>query len=226
MTKVKVFSAIIIMAAVLMTTTGEAQTPPPQSEYLNYDPFLKAIHDGQIEQVRHFIDQGADLKKRDTAGRTALLIAAFQSHESIFEILVAAGSDVNEVEYSQYDAVTIAAVANDVEMLRLALKLGGNPKNTTSPYQGTALIASAHLGHVQVVNILLEAGSNIDHVNNLGWTALLEAVILGDGGPNYVEIVNDLLAHGADKSIADRQGVTPLMHARQSNYREIEKLLR
>src|ERR1700681_582458 len=81
--------------------------------------------------------------------------------------------------------VTIAAVANDVEMLRIALTGGGSAKNITSPYDGTALIAAAHLGHAAVVRLLIDAGAALDHVHNLGWTALIEAVILGDGGKNH-----------------------------------------
>ena len=65
--------------------------------------------------------------------------------------------------------------------------------------------------------ILLQAGLHVDHVNNLGWTALLEAVILGDGGPVYQEIVGLLVDAGA-KQIPDRDGVTPLEHARQRGF--------
>ncbi|MFD1733280.1 hypothetical protein ACFSC4_22260 [Deinococcus malanensis] len=46
----------------------------------------------------------------------------------------------------------------------------------------------------------------MNHVNHLGWTALLEAVILGDGGKVHTEIVRELLIHGADRSIGDREG--------------------
>lgn len=54
---------------------------------------------------------------------------------------------------------------------------------------------------------------------------MLEAVILGDGGPRHVETVRRLLAAGADRQIADKDGVTVLEHARQRGYREMEALL-
>ena len=38
----------------------------------------------------------------------------------------------------------------------------------------------------------------MDHVNNLGWTALIEAVILGDGGARHTRIVAALIKAGAD----------------------------
>jgi ankyrin repeat protein len=65
------------------------------------------------------------------------------------------------------------------------------------------------------VQALIDAGAPLDHVNNLGWTAVIEAVVLGDGGPRHVATVKALVAAGASKVIADRGGVTPLEHARR-----------
>ncbi len=94
-----------------------------------------------------------------------------------------------------------------------------------SPYDGTALIAAAHLGHAGIVKELIAAGAPLDHVNNLGWTALMEAVVLGDGGPRHAETVQALLEAGANPGIADRQGVTPLQHAHMRGYARIVTLL-
>ena len=73
---------------------------------------------------------------------------------------------------------------------------------------------------------LLQTGIDIDHVNNLGWTALLEAIILGNGSATYIEIVRLLIEAGADPNLADGQGITPLAHATSRNYTEIASLLR
>jgi ankyrin repeat protein len=107
----------------------------------------------------------------------------------------------------------------------LALALGASPRNVTSRYDGTALIAAAHLGHDGVVRALILAGAPLDHVNNLGWTALIEAVILGDGGPRHVATVRALVDAGARRGLADRQGTTALAHARQRRYDEIVRIL-
>ena len=53
----------------------------------------------------------------------------------------------------------------------------------------------------------------------------MEAIILGNGGKEHIEITDLLLKHGADPNIADRNGVTPLMHAKEKEYKEIETLL-
>jgi ankyrin repeat protein len=78
--------------------------------------------------------------------------------------------------------------------LEAALKLGNRATNVTSRYDGTALIAAAHLGHVEVVRILVKAGAPLDHVNNLGWTALIESIVLGDGGARHTATLDALVA--------------------------------
>lgn len=125
-----------------------------------------------------------------------------------------------------YDVLTIAAVADDPEMVSLAMRLGNRADLVTSVYDGTALIAAAHLGHAEVVRRLIAVGAPLDHVNNLGWTALIEAVILGDGGQGHTDTVRALVEAGADVSIADREGLTPLRHAEAREYVRIVRILR
>ena len=108
----------------------------------------------------------------------------------------------------------------------MAIELGNDPTLITSVYDGTALIAAAHLGHDEVVRHLVDGGAPLDHVNNLVWTALMEAVVLGDGGPDHIKTVQILVEAGADKSIPDRDGLTPLEHAVSRGYAEIVELLK
>ena len=139
--------------------------------------------------------------------------------------LVAAGADANALENDYYDIVTIAAVANDIETLRLGLQLGCRADNVTSRYDGTALIAAAHLGHVEVVETLIAAGAPLDHVNNLGWTALIESIVLGDGGARHTQTLQALVEAGANVNLADAGGQTPLALARGHGYRQMSEIL-
>jgi ankyrin repeat protein len=110
-------------------------------------------------------------------------------------------------------------------MLRIALAGGGKATNVTSPYDGTALIAAAHLGHAEVVRTLIAAKAPLDHVNNLGWTALIESIVLGDGGKNHTDTLEALVKAGANLNLADRNGTTPLGLARGRGYKEMVAVL-
>jgi hypothetical protein len=105
------------------------------------------------------------------------------------------------------------------------LELGGSAKIGTGRYDGTALIAAAHLGHAEVVRRLIAAGAPLDHVNNLGWTAIIESIVLGDGGTRHTATLKALIDAGANPNIADRGGVTPLRLARDRGYREMVAVL-
>lgn len=202
-----------------------AQIPPSAEEVERYRGLHAAAARDDGPEIGRLLAAGANLEARDGHGRTALHVAAFNSHAAAARALAAGGAQVNALDAQRYDIVTISAVKNDVTMLRLALALGTSPRNVTSPYEGTALIAAAHLGHDEVVRELIRAGAPLDHVNNLGWTALLEAVILGDGGPRHVAVLRALVQGGANRDLPDRQGVSALEHARRRGYHEMVAVL-
>jgi ankyrin repeat protein len=185
-----------------------------------YTGLHRAAAYGELAQVKP-----GNIDVKDGYGRTPLHVAAFRRQHQAMRALVVAGANPNALENDRYDIVTIAAVANDIPTLKLALELGASAKNVTSRYDGTALIAAAHLGHAEVVRILIAAGAPLDHVNNLGWTALMESIVLGNGGARHTEILKALLDAGADPNIADRSGVTPLAHARARGYVQMARLL-
>ncbi len=126
----------------------------------------------------------------------------------------------------RYDIVTIAAGRRRrADAQDGARRAAARPTNITSPYDGTALIAAAHLGHDEVVRTLIAAGAPLDHVNNLGWTALIESIVLGDGGKRHVACLEALVKAGANVNIADRSGATPLALAKRRGYGEMVAIL-
>lgn len=216
---------VIAAAFFLGLSYASAQTPPGAGEIARFTGLNAAAHANNAAAIAALAASGADANLRDERQRTAVHIAAHASAGAALEALAAAGADMNLLDDELYDPITIAAVANDLDFVKLAIKLGGNPAAITSIYVGTALISAAHLGHAEVVAELIRAGAPLDHVNNLGWTALIEAVILGDGGPDHIQVVRSLVEAGADKNIADRSGVTPLVHARARGYADMVALL-
>ncbi|MET0541730.1 MAG: ankyrin repeat domain-containing protein [Variovorax sp.] len=195
-----------------------AQVPPTATEAQAYTGLHQAAWRGDLPQLRAAIRNGADLQARDSHGRTPLHVAAFAQQRDAISVLAQAGAKLDLLENDRYDAVTIAAVADDPDTLAVLLSLGASAKQTTSRYDGTALIAAAHLGHDEVVRQLIGAGAPLDHVNNLHWTALIESIVLGNGGPRHQRTLALLVDAGANLQLADRQGNTPLRLAQSRGY--------
>lgn len=222
--------AALVFAALLLTAGGlaapaAAQVPPAAAEVLAYEGLHQAAWRGDLPRLKALIEGGADLGARDGRGRTPLHVAAYARQREAIRTLAKAGAKLDVLEDDRYDAVTIAAVADDTATLSLLLSLGASARQTTSRYDGTALIAAAHLGHDEVVRRLIAAGAPLDHVNNLHWTALIESIVLGDGGPRHQRTLAALVDAGADLRLADRQGNTPLALARARGYSAmVEKL--
>ena len=156
-----------------------------------------------------------------------LLDAAYDNDVAAARALIADGADVNVKDTSEQSAYLIATseVGPGTELLELTLANGAHVNDKDS-YNGTGLIRAAERGHAEICRRLLRADIDKDHVNRLGWTALLEAVMLGDGGPDHVATVRVLVEGGVDTTIADREGVTPLEHAERRGYAEIARILR
>jgi ankyrin repeat protein len=171
-----------VLAGLLLPASTDAQTPPTAQEIAAYTGLHAAAAKGDADEIARLAKAGANLEARDGHGRTPLMVAAFRRDVATARTLIEAGADLNALESQAYDVITIAAVLDDLEMLKLAIASGGNTRAITSPYKGTALIAAAHLGHARGRRRPVAGKAPLDHVNNLGWTALIEAIVLGDGG--------------------------------------------
>jgi ankyrin repeat protein len=211
--------------ALLAPTMATAQVPPTASEVARYSGLHAAAHKGDIAELERLIAAKADLNTRDPYGRTPLHVATHAGKIDAIRVLAKAGAKLGLLEKDRYDAVTIAAVANNEDALRALLAAGASAKLTTSRYDGTALIAAAHLGHTGVVKQLIAAGAPLDHVNNLHWTALIESIVLGDGGPRHTETLRALVSAGANLQLADRNGNTPLRLAKGRGYKAMVEIL-
>ena len=208
-----------------MPFAASAQVPPSATERGAYQGLFLAAARGDAAEIARLVAAGSTVDARDSYARTPLHVAAyFRQHEAM-RALVKAGADPNALERDRYDIVTIAAVADDVRTLETALAIGARATNVTSRYDGTALIAAAHLGHDAVVRTLIRAGAPLDHVNNLGWTAVIESIVLGDGGTRHVATLKALIDAGANVNLADRSGTTPLALARGRGFGEMVALL-
>ena len=165
-------------------------------------------------------------ERGDTVDRQ-LLAAAYRNDVNAARKLVADGADVNAKDGSEQSAYLIATseIGDDPRLLELTLAAGADVDAKDS-YNGTGLIRAAERGYERIVRRLLRTDIDLDHVNRLGWTALLEAIILGEGGRAHTATVRLLVDAGADVNLPDQDGTTPLDHARQRDVKAIERILR
>jgi uncharacterized protein len=207
-----------VLAALALSGCGGGDDRPAGGE------LARAAGRGDLEAVNGLLRRCASPDDRGEGDRTAVTAAAYAGSPAVVRALVDAGADVDLQDDTRSNAFLAVGETGNVDVLREVLR--GRPDlMRTNRFGGTALIPAADRGHVEMVRALLQTDVDIDHVNDLGWTALLEAVILGDGGPAHQEIVRLLVAAGARTDLADRDGVTPLEHARSRGYDEIAQLL-
>ncbi len=171
------------------------------------------------------LDAGDDIDARDGLGRTALLLAVEHGHAEIAGTLLARGASVNAQAANRDTPWLLAGAAGRTQILELMLSRAPD-LSIRNRFGGDALIPACERGHVDTVRLLTTRTKiDVNHVNDLGWTCLLEAAILGDGGPRHQEVARLVLAAGANPGLADREGVSPLAHARRRGHAEVAGII-
>ena len=135
------------------------------------------------------------------------------------------GADVNAKDSTQQSAYLISTSEGYLDLLELTLANGADLTSLDS-YRGTGLIRAGERGHADIVGRLLQSGIDVNHVNRPGWTALDEAIVYGDGGPDYVDTVRALVAGAADLQRVAGDGRTPIQHAADTGQDDVVTTLR
>lgn len=185
---------------------------------------LEAADRGDVSTINRTMMAGGSVHVRDDLGRTPLHLAVAADKLEAFKLLLAEGADINVVAHDLDTPWLLAGARGRTDMLRLMIPKGPD-LSKRNRYGGNALIPACHHGHVETVKLLLTTKIAVDHINSLGWTCLLEAVILSDGGAKHQEIIRLVLKAGANPNIADKKGDTALSHARARGFTQIIAIL-
>ncbi|KPE49255.1 ankyrin repeat domain-containing protein [Chryseobacterium indologenes] len=217
---------IFLLAFGSMTACEVKPDGSPKENRMEQKDIIGLVKKNDLAAVKSALDKGADVNTKDRIGRSLLLIATREKQVEMAKLLVSYKADVN-LQDDQLDSPFLyAGASGQTELVKLFLENGAR-FDVFNRYNGTALIPACERGHVETVKILVKTkGFPVNHVNRLGWTALMEAVILGNGTQKYQEIVQVLKDNGADLSIPDHSGKTPLQHAESMGFGEIARILK
>ena len=215
----------IVLSMVLLLSCSSKKKELKEDSMVSNKAIFEAVYNGDKNQLVDILEKSTSLEIKNDQGRTPLMEAVYNKNNEIATLLINAGADVNAQDNMKNSPFLYAGAEGNMEIVKLALENGVNFK-IYNRYGGTALIPAAEKGHLEVVKLLVNwLNFPKDHVNNLGWTALLEAVILSDGGQVHIDIVAALIKGGCDVNIRDKNGMTSLMHAKKQGYAEMVKLL-
>ncbi|KIA97394.1 ankyrin [Flavobacterium sp. KMS] len=196
-----------------------------KTEKMNSKTLFEAVETRDVVSVTTLLKEKLSLEIKNKDGETPLMRAVYDNNNEIARLLIEAGADVNAQDDMLNSPFLYAGAEGNLEVVKLALQHGVNFR-VYNRYGGSALIPAAEKGHLEVVKLLVNTPNfPIDHINNLKWTALLEAVLLSDGGAVHVSIVKALIDGGCNVNIGDKYGVTPLGHAKKLGYTEMIKIL-
>lgn len=186
---------------------------------------VKAVENNDVSLVKKLLQAGSDVETRDNKNRSLLLIATYNNNIEMAQTLLDAGANVNTQDNIKDSPFLYAGAQGKLELVKLFLNYNPDFK-IYNRFGGSALIPAAEKGHPEVVKLLANTpGYPIDHVNNLGWTALMEAIVLGSGGSVHTQIVQELVDAGADINIPDSDGISALTHAKRKGFTKIAEIL-
>lgn len=189
------------------------------------DEFLPGAEQGQPAVLKSCLAKGVDINVSNRQGRTAIILASLHQHYECVALLIDAGADIDQQDQTCVNPFLLSCLNNDLTLLRLMLPARPD-LNRLTRFGGVGITPACEKGHLEIVRELLaRTDINVNHTNFVGWTPLLEAIVLNDGGERRQQIIKLLLEHGANPHMTDKYGKTPLELARDKGYHDIAALL-
>jgi ankyrin repeat protein len=183
--------------------------PPPELH--------RAASSGNIKVVRELLRRGADINATDSMLHTPLMLASAGGHAAVVKYLLRKNGDADRQNYMGETALMLAVQSEQPEVVRLLLRKGASPAVTDNK-GWTALMLSRSPA---LSTLLIREGADVDYrVTGNGITALMVAAQEGN-----IDLVRILIQAGAEKGLADHNGLSALDYALQRGHKEIETIL-
>lgn len=224
-----------LLATVLFTTSttllASCTSDKQNNELIDMEnpterDLFRAVDSNNLSAVKELIEnKNINIEARNSKGETPLMRAVYTKNNAIAFYLMENGANVNAQDNILNSPFLYAGAEGNFAVAERALQHGAD-FTIYNRYNGTALIPAAEKGHLDVVILLVNTPNYpINHVNRLGWTAIMEAIVLGNGNKTQTAIVKALIDGGVDVNITDSDGRTPLYHAKKRGFKEMVKLL-
>lgn len=214
-----------IILLFLFLSNFNSTVHPTKAASMTNQTLVNFVQNNDLAAVKAALKNGADVNTADVQKNSLLLIATRNSFTAMAQLLVSYGADVNQQSTNLDCAFLYAGASGQTELVQLFLENGAR-FDIFNRYNGSALIPACERGHIATVRLLANTENYpINHVNKLGWTALMEAIVLGDGSEKFQQVIEILKKAGAKLDIPDHDGITPIQHAKERGFDEIVKIL-
>lgn len=199
----------LLVAGLLLLTACEKPDPPTIGLYL-------AVQRGDIDQIERHIKWGSDMEQADAEGRRPLHLAADKGRYVIAKVLVRNGAEIDALDLQGRSPLHAALMSGRTQVAELLIRQGAR----TDADQLLEQVVANGVADRDVVELLLQQGADINHVNAAGLSPLLQAIANDDR-----LLVKILIGHGADVNQPSNDGRVPLALATERQNGDIIRLL-
>lgn len=196
---------------VILLLHGACTEPPEPTESL-----YRAVHSGNLDQLKRHIYWKTDINQFDTDGYTPLQVVSRDGRWTFAETLIQHGADVNKVAPGKQSALVLALLNEKIQVADLLIKKGAS-FNADDLLMTTV---ESGVSSRDLYRLLARTGSNFNMLSDSGQTPLTLAINRQDR-----TTARDLINAGADVNLANGNGETPLMLAQKLQQQEIVTLL-
>lgn len=187
---------------------------------------LSAVERGEVAAARTLLQQGTHTAARNKAGRTLLIIAVGRGDLEMAKLLVQAGASVNDCTDTPTGSSVLAwaAEGNNLQVIELLLDHGADIDGTGRNSQ-SALFFAAGRNRLAMAKLLLRRGANPNKYTGRSTTRHLVTPMFAAVLEGQVEMMELLLAHGANLEKRSSVGATVLMCAAAGDKPEVLRWL-